>query len=534
MKMARKSQWARVVTWGLAWGLAGLVTAGCASNDTDEAQQGTNNNGTHTADSDSSQPHSTGNTPPHSTDSAPPHGTDSVSTPPPDSSSLHPDTSPPPPFGNCELTAARVRITEIDVGMTVQNNETDGTGSVLQPIMMAAIPSGGSRVAWMGQDAQVHVATLDGDDQLTGAPIGVPARSLADIYADNAGGVVLVTRDAHGSGERHCGELNNLCGAASERDWQGQWNCWDMYLVRFDGSSETWATNLTESTPTNPPYLTSPTGSSLRFIWEPFAHHGRIASDGESYAAYFGAAVSVSQSCQSQGSVHATAVNIHQGDRMQVVDLAGDLLQRRGGFDWGCSHSGYERVVWDAATSEYVAVCKTDNNNRLARPAPYRTIRSVDLWYANMSDLVPAGDGRIWLATSDIRPGEAANASGLADIHLLAFTDGEAVQDVVLASESGVNHRAPQLAAYGAERMVVAWDAGTSPGDFDFSRGERQMHLQVVSRETGEAEGAALPVDMRGNRYHKLVGFPDGSVAYAGRGTAATQIKILRVLPCRE
>jgi len=304
-----------------------------------------------------------------------------------------------------------------------------------------------------------------------------------------------------------------------------------MYLVRFDGSAETWATKLTESRNDNPPYLASPTTKgSVVYIWEPFAHHGRIASNGSSYAAYFGASTSVSQSCTSADTLHATGVNIHQGDRMQIVGTDGAL--QNGGFGWGCSHSGYERVVWDPKDERYVALCKTDNNNRLAMPSPYRTVRAVDLWYANMSDLVPATGGGIWVATSDIRPGQPANDNGLADVHLLQFSDGAATQDLIVANTSGQNLRAPHLAAYGAGRMIVAWESATATGDLRANDNARKLYVQTVNRATGDAEGEAIDVDVRGNRYHKLVSFPDGSVAFVARGSSNTRIKVLRVLPC--
>lgn len=433
--------------------------------------------------------------------------------------------------GSCAVTSDRVRITEVDVGRTVLNNETDGVGSLLHPIVIAAKQSGGSRLAWMSDSGQVFVATLDASDHLVGTPTGFGAHSLSDLYADDAGGVLLVTRDGAGGGNHGCGTLDNLCGAQSERDWQGQWSCWDMFLVRFDGTSETWATNLTESRADNPPYLASTTAmNSVVYIWEPFAHHGRIASNGTSYAAYFGASISVSQKCTSASTLHPTGVNIHQGDRMQIVGTNGAL--QAGGFGWGCSHSGYERVVWDPEAKLYVAVCKTDNENRLAMPNPYRTIRAVDLWYANMSDLVPAVGGGIWAAVSDIRAGQPANDNGLADVHLLRFTNGAAQQDLTLATTQGENLRAPHLAAYGAGNMIAAWDSSTAPGDLRFDDKARKLHVQTLSRATGAAVGAALGVDVRGNRYHKLVSFADGSVAFVAPGSTKTRLKVLRILPC--
>ena len=43
---------------------------------------------------------------------------------------------------------------------------------------------------------------------------------------------------------------------------------------------------------------------------------------------------------------------------MKVVNASGAVQTT--GFDWGCSHSGYERVTWDPTARKFVAVCKND------------------------------------------------------------------------------------------------------------------------------------------------------------------------------
>ena len=67
-----------------------------------------------------------------------------------------------------------------------------------------------------------------------------------------------------------------------------------MYMVRFDGATETWATKLTETVASLPAYGASATsGGNVIFIWSEYAHNGRIAFDGTNYAGYFGAAITV-------------------------------------------------------------------------------------------------------------------------------------------------------------------------------------------------------------------------------------------------
>src|SRR5262249_41985308 len=142
-----------------------------------------------------------------------------------------------------------------------------------------------------------------------------------------------------------------------------------------------------------PPYSTSKTGAEVTMIWW-YAHHGRIASDGTNFAGYFGSAISVSQS---------GCINIHQGDRMQVVSPSGAVV--KGGFDWGCSHSGYERIVYDSAAKKFVTVCKNDAptgdySGKIAYAPSISPILAVDLNYSNMGNIVLANGGGYWLTSS--------------------------------------------------------------------------------------------------------------------------------------
>ncbi|MET0403161.1 MAG: hypothetical protein ABW123_12195, partial [Cystobacter sp.] len=86
---------------------------------------------------------------------------------------------------SCPVTQDRVRITEVDVGATVVSNEDE---VALKPLVIAPIPSGGSRLAWMGNDGKVHLTQLDASDHTVGTSFGLPANDFADLYADDTGG----------------------------------------------------------------------------------------------------------------------------------------------------------------------------------------------------------------------------------------------------------------------------------------------------------------------------------------------------------
>jgi hypothetical protein len=81
--------------------------------------------------------------------------------------------------------SSRVTVSDIDVGIPVM-----GYG---QEWDTAAMPSDGSRLAWLGTNNRIYVAKFDCDDKLVGTPVSFPGLDLQDFYADDEGGVVLLT-----------------------------------------------------------------------------------------------------------------------------------------------------------------------------------------------------------------------------------------------------------------------------------------------------------------------------------------------------
>ncbi len=446
----------------------------------------------------------------------------------------------------------RVRITEIDVGVTYAYNEVDNNGAALglTPLAISPIPGGGSRLAFLGKtDSMAHVVTLDASDQpVPGTAFALPAFDFQDIYADATGGVMLLSRNALGSTDNHnCGNINNLCGLVA--NYPTAASCYDLYIVRFNGSTEAWATKLTDTTATLPAYAASPTtGGDIIFIWSEYAHNGRIAFDGTNYASYFGSAITVPGQACVGASTMTTGVNIHQGDRMKTVSGTGTLLNTPG-FSIGCSHSGYERIVWDPTNKVFVTVCKNDlptggKSGKIAFAPGGGVIDPIDLNYDQIGNVLNATGGGYWIFASDIRPGQTPNANGMADIHLLhvpKVSTPTADKDIIAVSD-GQNDRAPHLAPYGTTgtQMVAAWESSTALGDFA-QNAARQMSIQILDSTTGMAPAGSTATtagplkvtpNVLGSRYQDFRSFPDGSVAYPAPGSAATKIKILRVLGC--
>ncbi|MEJ3750721.1 hypothetical protein WEI85_46635 [Actinomycetes bacterium KLBMP 9797] len=394
-----------------------------------------------------------------------------------------PTASPKPsqsPAGKCGRPAAaapKVKTTEVNVGVTVTGYGREGDTDPL-PMAIAATPSGGSWLAWLGTDSRVYLGKLGCDDKLVGKPTSFPGIDLQDVQADSNGGVVLLTRRGT------CGD-GPLCGGASSQ-------CNTMHMVRFDNSGKkVWERQVTNLSGSRAGY-----DDGARFIWW-YQHHGRLASDGKTYAAYFGVAITVK---------NGSCVDIHEGDRMQVVNANGSLASgHRDSFEVGCSHSWGARIVWDPRTKRYAMVCATDNACRIAQPNPYRTVASGACDGSLFGgDLVLAKSKGYWTAWS--QGGK---------VRLDHFTTGRSGTTVNTPARAG--H--PHLVSYGAGRMLLAWESGSS------------MAAQVYDAGSGKAVGKQFTIGVRDHNYQAFKAYPDGSAAYPAAGGNSRSIRIARVLP---
>ena len=401
-------------------------------------------------------------------------------------------------------SAPQVRVTAVNIG-TALNFSNDETYNI--PLSIAAKPGGGSRIAWMtgythygsSTTSLVHIAELDCNDQLVGTPVTLQAHDFQDIAADANGGVITLTRDGASTVDaQHCGDVNNLCILPTDRP-----GCYDHYMVRYDCSgTEQWATKLTTTTATAPLY-TPGTGDNYGVWW--YQHHGRLAYDGTNYAAYFCDSITIANNSCTAG---AGRVDIHEGDRMQVVGPTGTILTGHDSFALGCSHSWTARMVWDPRTSHFVMACATDNACRIAQPNPYRSIVSATCDGTLFSgDIVNAGNGKAgyWIAWS---------YQGV--IKLEHFTTGASDQTVTTAGTT----QNPHLVSLGANYMLLTWASGTG------------MAAQVYDSGTGATVGAQFTIAAPSNQWTSWKPYPDGSAAYASVGSASATVQITRAMPC--
>jgi hypothetical protein len=408
--------------------------------------------------------------------------------------------------GSC--SSPQVRTTSVNIGGALAYSQDE---TLAVPLAIAAEPGGGSRLAWVTSYAKygssttsvVHVGELDCSDQLTGTPFTFAGHDFQDLAADGNGGVVVLTRDGMGGPDaQHCGDVNNLCSLPSDRP-----GCYDTYMVRYDCvGQEQWATKLTNSTTANPGYA-NPAGSngSTEFVWW-YQHHGRIASDGTNYAAYFCDAITVTNNTSSCAG-GAGKIDIHEGDRMQVVGPTGSVLTGHDSFGIGCSHSWTTRMVWDPRTSHFVMVCATDNNCRIAQPNGYHTVATGTCDGTLFGgDIVLAGDTGYWTAWSQ----------GM--VIKLEHFSGTSPSDKTVTTAGNTEH--PHLVSLGSGKMLLTWGSGSGQA------------AQIYDSTTGATVGAQFTIAAPDHPWQSWKAFPDGSVAWAGVASASSTITVARVMPC--
>ncbi|KAG6578027.1 GPI-anchored protein [Phytophthora cinnamomi] len=215
---------------------------------------------------------------------------------------------------------------------------------------------------------------------------------------------------------------------------------------------------------------------------------------------------------------------------MKVVSPSGAITDSKDSFDWGCSHSGYERITYDERSKSFATICKTDSNNRLMPPNNWdATIYPVNLAAADLGDIVPdsvASSNKYWSAVSN---GDGDNAK----VHLIHYDlKSKASEDIVLGG-TDANERAPHLAPIGKDGMLAMWEGSSSGGDLQ-EGGDRTIYAQVLDRATGKTISEKITVDKSvvGNRYQALKSYPDGSVAYLSKGKTDTSVQVVRFFGC--
>ncbi len=272
----------------------------------------------------------------------------------------------------------------------------------------------------------------------------------------------MLTRSATGSGTHQCG-TGPLCGGTSAP-------CYNSLLVRFDNAgNEVWATPVTNLTASQSGYA-----NGARFVWGHYQHHGRIAFDGENYAAYFCIGITVQ---------NGSCIDIHEGDRMQVVDGDGDPVDNHpDSFPVGCSHSWTTRMVWDPRTNHFRHRVRDRQQlpHRAAEPLPDRRERHERRHAVQRRPRAlraPPGTGP---------RGARAGRSG--SEHL---TNG--VSDQTISNAGASQH--PHLVSYGANHMLLTRESGVamSAQVRSSAPGRRWAHRSSSSKTSNYLAFKAFP-----------------------------------------
>ncbi|GIE76688.1 hypothetical protein Aph02nite_26380 [Actinoplanes philippinensis] len=367
------------------------------------------------------------------------------------------------------------KVTQVSLPAKVAGYGQEGDTENL-PMAIAARPDGGSWLAWLGTNGKVYLGRLGCDDKLVGTPTSFTGIDLQDVQADAEGGVVLLTRKGNCGGGALCGGTSSPCNT--------------MHMIRFDlNGKPVWERQVTNLTGSRTGY-----DDGARFIWW-YQHHGRLATNGSDWAAYFGVAITVQ---------NGNCVDVHEGDRLQVVDASGKLLTgHRDAFEVGCSHAWTSRVVWDPRTKRFVAVCATDNSCRIAQPNPYRTVAAGTCDGTLFGgDLVLARSSGYWTAWS--QGGK---------IRLERFTTGKSTSTI----DTGIASAHPHLVSYGTGRMLLSWQSGSG------------IAAQLYDSGTGKAVGGRLSIAVKDHSYQAFKAYADGSAAYPAAGATTSSIKVARV-----
>ncbi|KAE9027146.1 hypothetical protein PR003_g21743 [Phytophthora rubi] len=246
---------------------------------------------------------------------------------------------------------------------------------------------------------------------------------------------------------------------------------------------------------------------------------------------------------------------------MKVVSPSGTITDSKDSFDWGCSHSGYERITCDERPKSFASICKTDSNNRLMPPNNWdATIYRVNLVASVLGDIVPDsvassnkywssvsnGDGynaKVYLIHYDLKSkasedivldgtdaneraphvapivpdsvassnkywSSVSNGDGYnAKVYLIHYDlKSKASEDIVLDG-TDANERAPHVAPIGKDGLLAMWEGGSSGGDLQ-EGGDRTIYAQVLDRATGKTISSKATVDKSvvSNRYQALPG----------------------------
>jgi hypothetical protein len=326
--------------------------------------------------------------------------------------------------------------------------------------VLSPLPNGESKVGWQDVNGKIHVTPLRSDNTRKGDDIVIDGDLIYDLVAHDDGVALLL--------------LHNM----------------RMYIIKLSNyGEEIFKTELTDNDDRTEPW-----------------HRGKLAWDGEKYAAYF--------------AIHATAgwAEGHDGDKLKYIDRDGQILT--GGWEWGCSHSMDVRILFVENTD--MPICISD-----CYPGPGIYLKNryhLSSVYGNCAGRTDARFGQVvefgdWMAMVYLSIDGRDNW----DVLFNAFsTDFDySVKTEKALTNTGDDETNPKIIPYGSESLLVSWERG---GSRVFS------HVDIDGNQLGPEEVVnvkAGPIDD-----FKLYENLDIGWAFAWGDMNKLKIMRIRYAPC--
>lgn len=393
-----------------------------------------------------------------------------------------------------EGLAARLTITEVQVDEDIRYKRPSYDNFPAdERVALSVGPDGAAQVAWIDDTlSRVHVTPLTQTGGRADLDVVVRGNDLSGLVARSDGFALLTRRDDPGEPLQDPAASNVIAKAA--------------VLVRVRNRVEVFAAPLTGTAQVN---SALPADQKRDCAGSPLA--GRLAFNGQRYGAYF-----VVHGCAGHPNASFYA------DKLAYVDDRGNFSP--GGWNWNCSLNEGLRLLPEAGA--FTSLCISEglpfrglNLVVEGRPAQLLSAEfSVSPGYsaAQFGSVVRMGDGSYvvgWLSRglgATLRP-----ATDIAFMRLsrdyTPLTPPTWLQETPVTVETNLH-----LAAYGPDRLLVAWDSmdGNICDDHTCFGTYTGTHLRLIDMAgnflTPDEVTSAAP-----NSEDDITPFPNGDLGWA-------------------
>jgi hypothetical protein len=327
-------------------------------------------------------------------------------------------------------------------------------------------PSGGAVVGYLGSEEKLHIVPLDANDTRAGDELVLDRQInwFASVVAHDDGVAAL---------------------AFNKLDW------WPspskpnkVYFARWNAAGAL------------------VTDVELAHDYSGFYHAGKLVFSGEHYVAYYPI-----------NSDHDGEDGGHEGDNLLLIDGGGQRLE--GGWGWGCSHSGDQRVF--AQGDKLGAICDSDTypqkgiifmNSKLIHPQPDAT---GGFGHVELGELLAVPGGYVLIFTTAIEGLDASNNPIMRrgnqwDVALALFDDQGTVTSLRFLTSTEARETKPHVALYNDD-LFVMYGTVQPDGSETFT-----ALVQTFSGKT-VIEPERLNIDIK--RHDQIVSFSGGDVGWA-------------------